>query len=278
MRTTTIQPNSLELILAELSQGEVSFPTHADVAFRVRLALDDPDIHMAAAAQIVQAEPLLSARVVALANSVAFNRLTQPVADVRSAVTRLGLKFVRALATAVVMRQMAGQVQSAAARALAVRLWEHTAHVAALSHVLARHFSRQVPDTALFAGIVHEVGSFYLISRMDAYPDLLAPGALVTQEVEMAAGRAVLKALAVPMEVALAVEALWLPQPSAFPPDSLGDLLCLANRLTPIASPLERPEPEKALAVEDAAAQALLAEILEESAEEMDALTSALRY
>lgn len=270
--------DSIYKIIAELGDGEVCFPTHADVAFRVRLALDDPDIHLVKAAQIVQAEPLLAARVVALANSVAFNRAAAPVADVRSAVARLGLKFVRALATAVVMRQMAAGVQSPAARALAVRLWEHTAHVAALAHVLARHFSRQVPDAALFAGIVHEVGGFYLIAQMDAHPGLLADGGVLPADAGVAVGEAVMRALAVPADVLTAVEFLWHPTSAAFPPATLGDLLVLANRLTPIASPLEAPEPESLPPVENSAAEALLAEILEESAEEMDALTSALRY
>lgn len=268
--------STLDKIIAEVSRGEVTFPTHADVAFRVRLALDDPDIHMAKAAQIVQAEPLLSARVVALANSVAFNPGGQPVTEVRSAVTRLGVRFVRALATAIVMRQMAGNLKSPEFRSLSERLWEHTAHVAALANVIARRFQRSMSDMALFAGIVHEVGGFYLISRSDAYPDLLADGSVLTPEAEMAIGRAVLKALAVPEEVVAAVEAVWQPKPTGYPPATLGDILCLANNLTPILSPLQMPDIQVLPA--DSQSIALLAEILEQSGDEMGALTTALRY
>lgn len=267
---------TLDKIVEEIGRGEISFPTHADVAFRVRLALDDPDLHLAKAAQIVQAEPLLAARVVALANSVAFNRSGQHVSDVRNAVTRLGVRFIRALATAVVMRQMAGSMRSPAYRALSERLWEHTAHVAALANVLAMHFMRAQADMALFAGIVHEVGGFYLISRTDAYPDLFAGGSVISLEAERRVGRAVLNALAVPDDVATAVEALWQPRPTAFPPADLGDVLVLANQLTPILSPLQRPEMETLPA--DPQAMTVLAQILEESGEEMGALTSALRY
>lgn len=267
---------TLDKIIAEVGRGEVTFPTHADVAFRVRLALDDPDLHLGKAAQIVQAEPLLSARVVALANSVAFNRGGQHVTDVRNAVTRLGIRFVRALATAVVMRQMAGGLRSPAYRALSERLWEHTAHVAALSNVLAQRFLRPLADMALFAGIVHEVGGFYLISRTDTYPDLFADGSMLAPEAEMAVGRAVLTALAVPEDVADAVEALWQPRPTSFPPKDLGDILALANHLTPILSPLQRPDVQVLPA--DPQAVTLLAEILEQSGDEMGALTTALRY
>jgi len=267
---------TLDKIIAEVERGEVTFPTHADVAFRVRLALDDPDLHLGKAAQIVQAEPLLAARVVALANSVAFNRGGQHVTDVRNAVTRLGIRFVRALATAVVMRQMAGGLRSPAYRALSERLWEHTAHVAALANVLAQRFMRAQADMALFAGIVHEVGGFYLISRTDSHPDLFADGSILSAEAETKVGRAVLSALAVPAEVAEAVETLWQPRQTSFPPQSLGDLLTLANNLTPILSPLQRPDVQVLPA--DPQAVTLLAEVLDQSGEEMGALTSALRY
>ena len=83
--------DALQKLIAETQQGEVVFSTHAHVALQVRLALDDPEIHMEKAASIVQMEPMLAAKVVGLANSVAFNRSGRTISDVRSAVTPLGL-------------------------------------------------------------------------------------------------------------------------------------------------------------------------------------------
>lgn len=268
---------ALEQIIAEIERGEVTFPTHSDVAFRVRLALDDPDLHLAKAAQIIVAEPLLAARVVALANSVVFSRGGPQVADVRTAVSRLGLKFVRALATAVVMRQMSGSIHSPVFQSLAVRLWEHTVHVAALAHLLAVRF-RLPSDVALFAGIVHDVSGFYLISRSDDHPGLFSDGSLLTAEAEARVGRAIFAALAVPDEVVAGIESLWRGGAAAFPPRDLGDLLKLSNRLTPMRSPLQRAEPEWPGLVLPPADEAQLAEILEQSSDELDDLTKALRY
>jgi HD-like signal output (HDOD) protein len=269
--------STLENVVTEIEQGEVSFPTHADVAFRVRLALDDPDIPLGKAAQVIVAEPLLAARVVAVANSVAFNRSGIPVADVRGAVARLGLKFVRGLATAVVMRQMAGSIRSPAYQSLAVRLWEHTVHVAALSHLLAARFG-MAPDVAMFAGIVHEVSGFYLISRTDTRNDLFSDGTLLTADAERRVGGAVLAALAVPKEVVDAIETLWEEGPLRFPPRNLGDLLRLANQLTPIRSPLQAPVTDGMELAIDPEGEAQLTEILERSSDELEALTAALRY
>jgi HD-GYP domain-containing protein (c-di-GMP phosphodiesterase class II) len=52
-------------------------------------------------------------------------------------------------------------------------LWEHSAQVAALSRVIARKITKVDPETAMFAGIVHEVGNFYLLSRAEEFPSLL---------------------------------------------------------------------------------------------------------
>ena len=267
---------TLDKLVAEASEGELSFPTHADVAFRVRLALDDPELHIAQAARIIQAEPLLAARVVAIGNSVTFNRTGTPVADVRSAVARLGLQFVRALATSLVMRQMAGSLKSPIYQHLGVRLWEHTVHVAALSHALAGHFNIGNADTAMFAGLIHEVAGFYLIARSDAYPALFADGSLLTKDAESTIGRAVLNALTVPPEVEAAIEILWEGEPVVYPPRLLGDVLCLANQATPILSPLQRPEPETPPLPPEALE--LLMALQDKCGDEMSAMTSALRY
>ncbi len=272
-------PGLLGLVLDEIGRGEVSFPTHADVALRVRLALDDPDLDVARAAQIIQAEPLLAARVVAVANSIAFNRTGARVADVKTAVTRVGIRLLRALATAVVMRQMAGGMRSPKSRQLAARLWEHTAHVAALSHILAGRFVRGAAEIALFAGMVHEVSGFYLISRNDAHPELFADdGALQAMSAEAAVGRAVLNALAVPAEVVDAVSTLWDDGPQVFPPATLGDVLRLANGLTPILSPLQGAAAVPSPLAIDLGAERQLAEILDQSSDELEAMTAALRY
>lgn len=272
-------PGLLGLVLDEIGRGEVSFPTHADVALRVRLALDDPDLDVARAAQIIQAEPLLAARVVAVANSIAFNRTGARVADVKTAVTRVGIRLLRALATAVVMRQMAGGMRSPKSRQLAARLWEHTAHVAALSHILAGRFVRGAAEIALFAGMVHEVSGFYLISRNDAHPELFVDdGALQAMSAEAAVGRAVLNALAVPEEVVDAVSTLWDDGPQVFPPATLGDVLRLANGLTPILSPLQGAAAVPSPLAIDLGAERQLAEILDQSSDELEAMTAALRY
>lgn len=60
-------------IVAEAGRGTLTFPTSAKMALVIKQALDDPNCPAQEAVRLIRAEPLLSARVVALANAVAFN-------------------------------------------------------------------------------------------------------------------------------------------------------------------------------------------------------------
>jgi len=292
---------ALKSIAAEAAAGEITFPTNAEVALRVQSALDDPDCHIEAAARLVQSEPLLAARVVALANSVAFNRSGRAITEVRIAVQRLGFRMIRALATAVVARQLAGVSPNPRHRFLADRLWEHTAHVAAIAHVLARRVTKQDPETAIFAGVVHEVGAFYLLSRASDFPCLLEEqsdlaqasaggggGDAEDEDEENAAaegngriGEAVLKMLSVPESVVGAIEVLWqgyLAPPAA----SLGDTLLLADMLAPVRSPLRQlvieEEGSRQVDIDMVIGADTLSGILTASAEEVESMIFALRF
>ena len=268
-------------IAAEVAQGELAFPTGAQLALKLRQALDDPNCQMEDAARLVQAEPLLAARVIAIANSVAYNRFGQDISDVRLAVTRLGFRTVRSLAMALVARQMAGQSADRAHQAMVNQLWEHTAHVASLASMIARHVTRQDREAAMFAGIVHEIGGFYMLSRTADFPALLEGD--FTEWVEggeMEVGRAVLGKLAVPEAVAVAIEGYW-DGFLAMPPATLADTLLLAEELAPVPSPLHRLVNDNKggrASIEMVIGEETLSLILKESADEVRSLTDALQF
>lgn len=283
MITRMNKREAFRTIVADVEKGDLAFPTSARVAMQVQQALNDPDCQIGTAVKLVQAEPLLAARVVSMANSVAFNRSGREVTDVKTAVTRLGFKTVRSLAAALVTRQMAGAAGSASHQDLAARLWEHTTHVASLAHVIARRVTHVDPDTAMFAGIVHEVGGFYLLSRGDDFPGLLDGGFdewMDSGETEV--GRAVLKMLLVPEPVQQAVDA-YFEGALEIPSSSLGDTLMLAEQLAPVRSPLHRCAGDEGASDVSASIDMILGEetlssILAESAEEVASLIAALKF
>jgi len=226
-------------IATQASRGEISFSTHINATLKVKQMLDDPDAHLATATKLVLADPLFSARVVAIANSAAYNRSGAKITNVSTAVMRLGFGALRSLAAALIVRQMNEKISNPALKKKSAELWEHTACVAALAQVIARRITKVDPDTALFAGIVHEVGGFYLLSRAEEYPGLLDGEVEDWAEYgEKIIGRGVLKALDIPEPICVAIEQVWQGV-GGQPPVTLGDVLILANALATTLSPLQ---------------------------------------
>ena len=278
----------LSALADEVERGKLFFPTSATATLQIKKMLEDTDCDLDAVTRLIQADPLLSIKIVAVANSVVFNRSGKKITSVNAAVTLLGLRTVRNLAMAVITQQLAGTQSKSE---LAAQLWQHSAHVAALAQVIARRISHQDPDTAMFAGIIHEISWFYLLSREKAYPGLI-DGNIANSWVsdddldeedelacEMKISTAILQALSVPEPIADAIAHLW--QGSLiFPPATLGDTLLLADQLAPVKSPFA-PAPTQArddflTKLDRLANQQALDAILAESEEEVKSLTAAL--
>jgi HD-like signal output (HDOD) protein len=272
--------DAFKQIAAQAQRGELSFPTNVDATLKLQRALSDPDLHVDVAARLVQSEPLLAARTVAIANSVTYNRSGQPITTVRAAVQRVGFRVLNAVAAAVIVRQLDSKITNPVLRDKANRLWKHSAHVAALSQLIAKRVSKVDPETAMFAGIVHEVGGFYMLSRASEFPGLLDGDPEEWIEYgERTIGRGVLAKLGVPTPVLQAIEAMWEGM-RALPPETLGDTLMLANDLAPHDSPLHvqagATTRQSAATVDFVVGEGTLATILADAKEEVDSLTAAL--
>ncbi|WP_415037002.1 HDOD domain-containing protein [Azonexus sp.] len=164
----------LEDIAKDLSGSEISFPTFLDITFQVRTALKDPNLSVEQLAKLVGAEPLMSTKIIRMANSAALNPSGKEVADVKNGIIRVGMEAVRSVSFAVAMEQLLKSKQMQPFEGISKKLWEHTAHVASLSRVLARKIARINGDEAMFTGLVHDIGVFYLMSRAAGFPELVA--------------------------------------------------------------------------------------------------------
>ncbi|SFU76179.1 HDOD domain-containing protein [Pseudoduganella namucuonensis] len=267
-------------VVAEARTGQLVFPTSVNAALQLQQALADPDCHVEDAIRRVLAEPMLAARAVALANSAVFSRHGGPtVTSARGAVVRVGYRNLYSLAAAMVVRQFGARIRDPQLRYQAEQLWKHCAHVAALAHLLGRHLTRVDPDTAMFAGIMHEVAGFYLLSRADDVPGLLDDPDQRMGALHEILSRELMIKLQVPEPVAAAIVSLR-GGAIAVPPQGLRDTLLLAKRLAPVRSPLRLGDDAvlAGKAAVDAYLQGntLIDEILFESADDARSMSAAL--
>ena len=235
--------------------------------------MKDPDLSVAQVAKAVAGEPLLSARVVAYANSAAANRGGKPVTDVKTAVIRIGQNVVRNIAVALALRQISHAKELEPFRHKAREMLEHGLEVAVLCSALAVHTGTVAPDDALFAGLVHDLGHFYALWRAAQFSELAARPQEVrslVHDCHAAVSAAMLRSLKLSEPIILAVRE-HENDPAELAPGSLSQILCLANRCAnaPAAQsgetgggPASAPAAEGGL--DEPAAQALLAEHFDE--------------
>ena len=268
--------------LSAKAVGELNFPTSLDASRRVLRAVENPDIGLAALAKIVVAEPLLSAKVIRLANSVALNPANNTVSDVRHAVMRVGMEPIKALAMVLIMDQLRQSQRHFACRELSNRLWERCVHVAALAYVLARKMTKLNADEAMFAGIVHDLGRFYLLSRTVEFPALLQDSVVLAETINDLAEPAtemVLQALNLPTSVLQAVKASRR-FGGSMPPATLGDILFVAGVVSPREDPFDELDRRVVADADRAAAlgldQSTVAEVIAASGDEIYSIVVAL--
>lgn len=160
-------------IAADLSRGQVVFPTSFNTTIRLRELLKSDKTGIGDLVRVITADPLLSSRIVQASNSVAYARLGKRVSDIRSAVVRIGTNQVRTLATAVAMAQLMTYRTMAPFKSICNRIIQHCRQVAAYAFVLARAQPGMDADKALFAGLIHDIGTLYLLFRLSEHPELI---------------------------------------------------------------------------------------------------------
>jgi HD-like signal output (HDOD) protein len=236
-----------------LKEDAPSFPTSAAGLMKLIQRANRDDCAIEEAVILASNEPLVAAKMVSLANSAAYNRSGRVIGSVNEAVNLLGLSMLKSVACAVAMNQLAARA-SKSNEATVSRLWAHSVEVAALSAVIARRFTSVSPDSAFFAGILHEIAGFYVLSRTsealnlkdgdtvsvlsageESDPDDDASGTI------LAKGTARLLAfLHVPEQIAESIKGQWRGYLLA-PPETLADTLIVANVLASTESPIEKP-------------------------------------
>jgi len=197
-------------LAAELSGGVITLPSYPDVALRVQRVLSDEDASSERVVRVVGAEPVLAARVLAMANSVAMNPTGKPVADLRTAVTRLGFDALRATVVGYAMTQLRSAEQFKPIAKELMAQWQHSVWMAATSFVLARRQRRNNPDTAMLAGLVEGVGKLYILTRASRHAALFADAAVyhgIVRDWHASIARAVLEQWRMTEEIIVAVQA-----------------------------------------------------------------------
>ena len=195
-------------LVANLPGKDVDLPSFPDVVRRLQVALADPRTSARDLVAIIESEPVLSARLLQMANSAAMNAAGNSATSIKLAVSRLGFNLVRLTAMTHAMRQMERVESLQPIRRELGEIWRASNEVAAICYVVAkRAFGRQ-PDEAMLAGLLHGIGALYILTHTQkADPALRADPEFqaIVRDWQPRLGKAILDAWGLPEHIGQAV-------------------------------------------------------------------------
>jgi HD-like signal output (HDOD) protein len=204
------------------------------------------------------------------------------VVELRTAVARMGFDMLRSAAITFAMTQLRkADVYKPIEKPMNL-LWQRSVVVATASFVVAKRFSRLSPDAALLAGLLHNVGKLYILTRAARHAELFEDQPTYTTIVRdwhANIAKALLENWGVADELVEAIHDVDGNDRDPRGPVALSDVLAVALL---IASFREQPDLLEAKLAESRSAARLglgpdaLGRVLEEARSELQALTDAL--
>jgi HD-like signal output (HDOD) protein len=269
-------------LAAELSAGQVELPSVPDIVIRLQQALSDDNVTNDTIVRVIGSEPMLAGKLLTMANSVALNTSGRKIADLPTAVARVGFNIVRSAGLSFAVEQLRKASEYRHLEKQLDVLWKDSVQIAALCHVIARRFSSLNGDTALLAGLMHNVGRIYILTRASKYPTLTADPLTfnsIVRDWHANVAKALLENWKVAEEIVEAVGGYEDLDREARGPVTLTDVLSLAMLVERNRNGAEMNLPDETLIKGLKRMQLQVRDchtVLDESAEEIAALKSAL--
>ena len=176
----SLESQLLTKFLDDTHHDRIPLPMLPEIALKVREVIENPSSSAAKIAITISADPALSTRLLQVANSSLY-RGTTPIENLQTAITRLGSTVVRNIVIGIVMEQLYQPASNHILNRKLKQLWLHSTKVAAISHVMARQYTRLKPDQAMLGGLIHDIGAIPILSEAVNIPELQQDEELLTK-------------------------------------------------------------------------------------------------
>lgn len=227
----TLKNDSLFFVFAEtFASNNLKLPTMPTVALRLRDSLAK-NADIAEASRILQAEPVIAAKIIEIANSPVF-RTTQTVTSCLQAMSMLGVETTLGLVTGLCTGGLY-VAKKPLIRQTMVQTWRKSVYISAIAAELAKKTLRISPDKAVLAGLFSHIGALPYLTFLDEHPDVEEYEGDINAALSATKGligAQLLKSWGVPDEVAMSPKHIdnWFYNDGK-PTLSLQDVLILAN-------------------------------------------------
>ncbi len=131
-------------------------PPLPEILLKLQNLINDPESELEEIARLIETEPVLSGRLIKLANSVFYGGGREKADDLSSAVMRLGVKMILDLAYTLQLTNMFNRFKSFDQ----YKFWMHSMAVACLTQILSQkvNLSQEEKEESYVCGLMHDLG------------------------------------------------------------------------------------------------------------------------
>ncbi|TMM45936.1 HDOD domain-containing protein [Colwellia ponticola] len=186
--------NALYAILSEkIKQNTLVLPTLPEIALKVRSAADDASINLNTMSDIIVQDPALSLGMLKVANSAILGRSVK-VETVPQAVTRIGLKKIKSIATAMAIEQVFIS-RNEVVTLYMNKAWIKTVDIASVAMSLMNLYLKENKhsalslDTITLGALIHNIGVLPILTEAENHPGVFANPTFLQQAIIKLSGR-----------------------------------------------------------------------------------------
>ncbi|WP_321530123.1 HDOD domain-containing protein [uncultured Desulfuromonas sp.] len=133
------------------------------ILFKIIRLFEQPDVDFATLADTIRQDPVITARIIKLANSVYFRQWSE-ITQLKQLLVVLGLDTVRQITLLSATEQIFSQVQPQLSRPVSI-MWYRSLFCAQLSEELAELVGHTPKEEAYLTGLLHRLGQLSLLCR-----------------------------------------------------------------------------------------------------------------
>ena len=183
----------LTILVDRINNDTLVLPTLPEVAIKVRQAADNPDVNLMQMSDAIAHDPALSARMIKVANSAIMGRAVK-VSNLHQAVTRIGLRQIKNIATAMAMEQLFVS-NNELIKGYMGKAWQKTLHVASHSISLMEFYLKRNTHTSLnrdaitLASLVYNIGVLPILTEAERHPEVFANPSFLAHAIQRLSGK-----------------------------------------------------------------------------------------
>jgi HD-like signal output (HDOD) protein len=159
-------------LLQAFMHKKLDLPALPEAALKIRQAINTPGVGSSEIIQIVQTDPVLSARLVKVANSPLYGTWRE-IKTVRDAVRRLGLETTKHLSFSLSVKKLFS-ARTSIIKDFIHNIYLESTAIASIAFVITQQLAPHLdPEQALLSGLIQNLGLIPILKYIDGHPSMM---------------------------------------------------------------------------------------------------------